>query len=400
MNYEFPIIERIEDVLPAIEGRDEFVVAERDGFTVINYNVGFEDTFTIDETDLMENHGKMIPKGLMRRECRGIIFYSNGDLMSRPFHKFFNIGEREETQPYNIDMSRPHVIMEKLDGSMIRPMIVNNTMRLGTKMGITDTSILAEEYLFSLPKANKLVDILYTAAAAGATPLFEFIAPNNRIVIKYEKPDLVLLAVRVNRTGAYNSRFGNVERVLGNLFTTVQTYGSVEGSLEDYVERQRSKEGREGGIINFDGEMHKFKNDWYVRIHKVKDKIRADRHILALLLNNELDDVYPHLDENDFNRIKDYERKFYDALSIKVGWLEAITIRVIHRAKMDRKYLATVLLPASNLQPDEYKFVYKVVDGHVLREVVMDHIKSRLGNTAKYNELAAWLGIDKEEEDE
>ena len=39
MNYDFPVIKNISDVLPAIEGRDEFVVAEKDGYNVINYNV-------------------------------------------------------------------------------------------------------------------------------------------------------------------------------------------------------------------------------------------------------------------------------------------------------------------------------------------------------------------------
>ena len=39
MNYEFPTIRNISDVLPAIMGRDEFVVAEKEGYTVINYNV-------------------------------------------------------------------------------------------------------------------------------------------------------------------------------------------------------------------------------------------------------------------------------------------------------------------------------------------------------------------------
>ena len=45
MNYEFPHITNISDVLPAIEGRDEFVVAEKEGYTVINYNVMMADTF-------------------------------------------------------------------------------------------------------------------------------------------------------------------------------------------------------------------------------------------------------------------------------------------------------------------------------------------------------------------
>ena len=99
MNYEFPTIRNISDVLPAIEGRDEFVVAEKDGYTVINYNVMMADTFDCN----------------IRRECRGIIFGSKtGDIIRRPFHKFFNVNEREETQDHVVDLSRPHAILDKL----------------------------------------------------------------------------------------------------------------------------------------------------------------------------------------------------------------------------------------------------------------------------------------------
>lgn len=34
MNYEFPYIRNISDVLPAIEGRDEFVVAVKEGYSI------------------------------------------------------------------------------------------------------------------------------------------------------------------------------------------------------------------------------------------------------------------------------------------------------------------------------------------------------------------------------
>jgi len=78
MNYEFPLIRNISDVLPAIEGRDEFIVAEKEGYTVINYNVMMADTFpdiTVEDyiihssTEALESY-----YAATRRECRGIIF--------------------------------------------------------------------------------------------------------------------------------------------------------------------------------------------------------------------------------------------------------------------------------------------------------------------------------------
>lgn len=37
-------------------------------------------------------------------------------VISRRLHKFFNIGELPETEPEKIDINRPHIILEKMDG--------------------------------------------------------------------------------------------------------------------------------------------------------------------------------------------------------------------------------------------------------------------------------------------
>jgi RNA ligase len=110
MNYTFPTIRHIDDVLPHVQGRDEFVVAEKDGYTVINYVVAMADTFHMEDANDLG--------GAIRRECRGLIFDADGNLMSRPFHKFFNVNERDETQSHAVDMTSEHVIMEKMDGSI------------------------------------------------------------------------------------------------------------------------------------------------------------------------------------------------------------------------------------------------------------------------------------------
>ena len=140
MKYNFPIIETINDVLPHIAGRTEFIVAEREDYTVINYMVNMPDTFDIDESNPLT--------GLIRRECRGLIFDKSGYLISRPYHKFFNIGEREETQVNKIDFTVSHTIMEKLDGSMVLPLTFNNIdkVHIATKMGLSDVAAQSQEW--------------------------------------------------------------------------------------------------------------------------------------------------------------------------------------------------------------------------------------------------------------
>jgi hypothetical protein len=49
-------------------------------------------------------------------------------------------------------------------------------------------------------------------------------------------------------------------------------------NIQEYVNRSRLDENREGDIIRFeDGHMVKCKNDWYVRIHKTKDIIQKSK---------------------------------------------------------------------------------------------------------------------------
>ena len=70
-------------MLPHIQGRSDFVVAVRDGYTVIDYVYALPDSFD----------------NPYRLECGGIKFAPDGSVLARPFHKFFNIGEKPDTQP-------------------------------------------------------------------------------------------------------------------------------------------------------------------------------------------------------------------------------------------------------------------------------------------------------------
>ena len=119
MNYDFPKITHIDDVLPAIQDSPEFIVAEKDGYKVVNYVVATQDTFpsmiTLTEEDDEDaydsvcwfNHDRAI-----RRECRGLVFDMDGNLINRRYHKFFNVNERDETQLDKIDWNKPHSILE------------------------------------------------------------------------------------------------------------------------------------------------------------------------------------------------------------------------------------------------------------------------------------------------
>ena len=376
MRYQFPVIRRISDVLPHIEGRDEFVVAEREGYTVINYVVAMADTFNMSDSDDLT--------GAIRRECRGLIFDRDGNLMSRPFHKFFNVNEREETQTHVVDMSQPHVIMEKMDGSMIRPILVDGYLRLATKMGVTDVAMQAETWLAARDPSMK--EWLRQCVHDSVTPIFEWVSPFNQIVLAYEEADLVYLGTRDNATGAY---------VMDTScpFNRVRTYGSVEGTMGDYVARQRESEGREGDIIRFaDGHMLKVKNDWYVRIHKTMERIMFDRNIVDLIVNEEVDDVMPMLPVVQSNRVRNFEIRFWNAFKVKEDRLLAERDIARQLYEDDRKRIALEFIPTLEDKADA-PFIFRMLDGHNIRDLMLDHVRKSISTNTRWDQTALWLGM-------
>lgn len=391
MNYKFPSIETIDDVLPYVKDREEFVVAERDFGTVINYVVAMSDTFDMeDENDL---------GGAIRRECRGIIFDKEGKIMSRPFHKFFNVGEREETQTRAIDITQSHVIMEKMDGSMIRPILFDGHLRLATKMGVTEVSMQAEQWLAKQDRVYTEWLYSYMSDGEGYTPLFEWVSPDNQIVLSYDKADLVLLAIRNNVTGEYLDLREELEEI-DCPFTVVPQYGSVDGNLGDYIARQRHAENREGDVIAFaDGHRLKVKNDWYVRIHKALDRVRFDRNIVDLILNEEIDDVVPMMPQTEIDRVRDFETRFWNAFKSKeTHLLELYDVVGREDTKYPtRKQVATEFMPKYVKDKADASFIFRMLDGNDLRDLLLNHIEKQISSNTKWDVCAKWLGLQSSE---
>ncbi|MGG7534654.1 RNA ligase [Rhizobium sp. 12,4] len=276
-----PEIKNINDVLPHIDGRSDFIVVHKDGYSVVDYVYALQDSFD----------------DAVRVECRGLKFSNDGSILARPLHKFRNIGETPELQPHLLDFSQPHTVMEKLDGSMIHPAIVNGNVVFMTRMGRTDVATKAERHL-----TPELRTICRGFLLGGATPIFEFTAPDNRIVVRYEESAMTLLAVRNTVDGAYWPR-----AVLEGTGLPVVPVHDSAANGSDFTAYARAVLGFEGFVVRFDnGLWVKAKGDDYVLKHKAKDSILQEKNILQLVLSGGLDDVLPLLDEADADSARSY----------------------------------------------------------------------------------------------
>lgn len=374
MTYHFPVISTINDVLPHIEDRPEIIVVEKDGYSVINYVISTPELWAFPVSTL---------KGQIIRECRGLIFDDEGYLMSRPFHKFFNVGEKEETLPNNLDFSWNRVY-EKLDGSMIRPIVVNNTIRLATKMGITDTSIQCENWLQAdAQRAENYYTYIRWCLSRGRTPIFEWVSRDNRIVVNYDESNLILTAVRDILTGVYQYYFEMVE--FSNLVPIVRRYDSLE-NISDFLAMAKAETGNEGYVIEFeDGHRVKVKTDEYSRLHKLKEHVQQPRHVVALILDEKIDDIKAGLDAVDLKKVEDLETDFWNSFQRRVDEIDAAWEKT-QKQYSDKKDFAI----NTDMEVSMRKFMFAKFSGKSTRDILTDLVLANIGGEKKYQEF--WDG--------
>lgn len=378
MNYKFPYIKTIEDVLPSIHGREEFKVVKRDGYTVIDYVFNLPDTFN----------------DIIRRECRGITFDDNGDIISRPFHKFFNLGEREETLPHNVDFSKPHFVLIKADGSMVRPVLVNGEVvpmtRMGhtvpmTRMGHTDVARQAfDEIDYDFPDDKAMRGYLND----NLTPIYEFVSPNNKIVLEYDKPRLILLAVRDNFTGEYLPAHSQ-EIGTDLLFMSGQHVQEHIKAVTDKIE---------GYVIRFeDGHMIKVKTEEYLRYHRGFDILRFEKDVLQLILNGHDDDVSINFSETTKKRLEEYKSVVFLNLG---NMIANVTLFLRNNSELAPKEFAAKVMetyPSTyqglvfNMARRNEKSGWDIMKDFVLRHTGssgrVEQIRDLIGAEWKYNPL-------------
>ena len=381
MNYQFPVINTLEDVRAAIADSPEFLVAERDWGYVVNYLVVGQTTFPPVNT----------LQDAIRRECRGLCFDRDGFLISRPYNKFFNVNERDETQVHQIDLSRPHVILEKLDGSMVRPIPLGDGYRLATKMGITDVAMQAEEFVAENINYH---DFIMMHIERGQTPIFEWCSRKQRIVIDYPQDRLVLTGIRNVNDGAYKSYSQMVSYAEAYGIEVVQARAGTADNMQNLLDETRALQGQEGWIIRFDdGHMLKCKGDEYVSIHKAKDRIMRENALIEMILDEKLDDVKAHLPDDDRHRLEEFENQFWEGI-----WATAEQWRVadldVHREHgTDRKSFA-ISQYAQTMDGNLRSAVFTAWDYAAFdwRHAVVKAIRKNLGTGPKVDSIRNLFG--------
>jgi RNA ligase len=249
------------------------------------------------------------------RQCRGLILDLDGNIVARPFSKFFNWGEAYAP---DLDLDAPVTVTDKLDGSLGILYWDGSAWAIATRGSFTSDQAIHATHIW-----RDKYDARWSPPE-GVTCLFEVIYPSNRIVVDYgNTDDIVFLGARDIETGE------DVKVDWIGISTTFHPYPTLRAALE-----AEPRPGQEGLVVFFPetGDRVKLKQDDYVAIHRLVFGLTARR-------------VWEHSGVHDLNEIGLNEKQIGIALQ-----MDPADVRCVIDAAPDGDWMAELLM----IVPEEF----------------------------------------------
>jgi len=203
----------------------------------------------------------------LTRLCRGLVTDGDGNVISRPFPKFFNWGEPEAPGP--MITSHPFWAYDKEDGTLIIVGLDANGDTVVSTKGSFSTwhSEVAREMLGDWKPMP------------GGTGIFEFIDPKNRIVLDYgDYSGLIMLGCVDNKNGTDHYTPEDFAETTGwNGRLAVPRQFNLQATLQT-VQDPTSGPNREGFVLVWpdnDGPSPRVKIKFaqYIHLHAVLSRL-------------------------------------------------------------------------------------------------------------------------------
>lgn len=236
-------------------------------------------------------------------ELRGLTFVERSDgTVSRHLMlaKFHALNQTTGSMLKDLAGKRIREVTEKLDGSLVRFIPLGN----GKTVARTKSSFggphahLAGSMYKSDPALSGFVN---EAHAQGLAPIFELVSPTWKIIVPYSEDRLRLIQIRDEANGEILDIAGHPLVVKYGIETAV-----VSGmeTIDDLMRAQATAHGLEGWVARFDDNtMNKFKTVWYDDSHDfLFEKNGSDKKMLAMVINETMDDVMASMQPDDDRR--------------------------------------------------------------------------------------------------
>lgn len=258
-------------------------------------------------------------------QARGLITDLEGNIVARPFRKFFNIEEYPDKVP-----KEQFQVAEKLDGSLGIMYPMSGGYLIATRGSFTSDQAMRGSSLL----AQYLAKHGFSWIDPEYTYLFEVIYPANRIVVDYGDVErLALLAVIHTKTG---DELDIREVAYPDKAKLFDTPASLEKMRDVPIDNA------EGYVVRFQSGLRiKMKFAEYVRLHRLLTQV-SSKSIWELLRNGqEFDELLDNVPDEFYDWVKktadDLRAKHTDLITAAHVAYEAV------RDLPTRKEMAAVL---------------------------------------------------------
>ena len=231
-------------------------------------------------------------------QTRGLVTDNEGNVVARPFKKFFNLEEGKHTPTSDFE------VYAKLDGSLGILFYYNNQWVMATRGSFTsDQAIKGFEMLQKYD---------YESLNKKFTYLFEIIFENNRIVVQYPFDDVVLLGMINTETGyEVNIHEGNEDIRHQNMIKNIglKVVEKFNGISDYSVLKDMVKDDEEGFIVRFsNGDRMKIKGEEYLRLHKIMTNVSTTSVWEVLSNGGNFENLLKDVPDEFYKKIKSYEK--------------------------------------------------------------------------------------------
>lgn len=261
------------------------------------------------------------------RQARGIILRTDGTVVARPFAKFFNLGENDESLAENLPWHEEIEIYEKVDGSCGIGYWdeIQFRWRLATPGSMeSDQAVRGTQILNKWHGSEETMRPVYWTQhlPKNCTPVFEIIYPENRIVVDYKGETFLSLLAIFELSGEewHPRRVDQVAEKCG--FKRPRRYNiDLRGEIP-------FEENHEGYVARFaSGRRVKVKSPAYLRVHRLLDHM-SPKGVIELIRGKEYRptvDQLPTSIARDFDDIRAYVQNMHDTLRVQA---EDIALRI------------------------------------------------------------------------
>jgi RNA ligase len=280
-------------------------------------------------------------------EMRGLTFVFNqdGTLYNRYIllEKFFNLNQVPESMYSIVKNYKIKYVNNKEDGSIASFIKLPNGKVVGkSKMGFDNDQANGINRIYKInPDIKSFVD---WCLDNDIVPIFEYVAPHNRIVLRYATEELILLRMRDNKTGDHIDIKDHFDK-LGSI--KIAPFEDDFADLDGLIDAVATQVDKEGCIVTAEDEngktfFFKLKTPWYMALHGLLTNDIYREHILIdYILDDKIDDILGQIPEEEFEsheRINKIIKIVKDQINKKVDELEDSYLVFINMNSNKKEY--------------------------------------------------------------